>query len=151
MVSPVRCSQASRTAPSARHRPILGDQLGALLALRLVSCALQPCGSAAQHHLAFAGTVSLRPERLRIIVHDVADSLTAHRSPPDHSASHAPWNEQPLTQAAEGRGVCRQQLFDVSSSLLNASCLARTVINSLLQSEVDLDLSISIFLTLTRE
>jgi creatinine amidohydrolase len=52
------------------------------------------------HHLSFAGTLSLRPETLRMIVHDVVDSLAQHGFRriillPTHGG-----NEQPLTQAA---------------------------------------------------
>jgi creatinine amidohydrolase len=31
-----------------------------------------------QHHLPFPGTLSLRPETLRMVVHDLLDSLTRH-------------------------------------------------------------------------
>jgi creatinine amidohydrolase len=32
-----------------------------------------------EHHLAFAGTLSLRPPTLQLIVHDLVDSLVRHR------------------------------------------------------------------------
>jgi creatinine amidohydrolase len=80
---------------------VLGDQLGALLARRLGAlCAPTLRIGCSAHHLAFAGTLSLRPETLRMIVHDVVHSLAEHGFRriillPTHGG-----NEQPLAQAA---------------------------------------------------
>jgi creatinine amidohydrolase len=58
---------------------VLGDQLGALLARRLAAlCAPILRIGCSAHHLSFAGTLSLRPETLRMIVLDVVDSLAQH-------------------------------------------------------------------------
>jgi creatinine amidohydrolase len=58
---------------------VLADRLGPLLAERLDAlCAPTMRIGCSQHHLAFAGTLSLRPETLRMIVHDLVDSLVRH-------------------------------------------------------------------------
>src|SRR5918912_336470 len=58
---------------------VLGDRLGSLLAERLGAlCAPTIRVGCSQHHLAFAGTLSLRAGTLKMIVHDLVDSLTRH-------------------------------------------------------------------------
>jgi creatinine amidohydrolase len=58
---------------------VLADRLGPLLAARLGAlCAPTIRIGCSQHHLAFAGTLSLRPQTLQMIVHDVVDSLARH-------------------------------------------------------------------------
>jgi creatinine amidohydrolase len=58
---------------------VLGDRVGPLVAERLDAyCAPTVRLGCSQHHLAFAGTLSLRPETLQMIVHDVVDSLARH-------------------------------------------------------------------------
>jgi creatinine amidohydrolase len=80
---------------------VLGDRLGPLVAERLDAfCAPTVRLGCSQHHLAFAGTLSLRPETLQMIVHDVIDSLTRHGFRrvvllPTHGG-----NESPLREAA---------------------------------------------------
>src|SRR5919108_2718331 len=80
---------------------VLADRLGPLLAERLGAlCAPTLRVGCSAHHLAFAGTLSLRPETLRMIVHDVVDSLAEHGFRriillPTHGG-----NEEPLVQAA---------------------------------------------------
>jgi creatinine amidohydrolase/Fe(II)-dependent formamide hydrolase-like protein len=58
---------------------VLADRLGPLLAERLHAlCAPTIRIGCSQHHLAFAGTLSLRPQTLQMIVHDLVDSLVRH-------------------------------------------------------------------------
>src|SRR5919112_438192 len=58
---------------------VLGDRLGPLLAERLGAlCAPTMRIGCSQHHLAFAGTLSLRAETLRMVVHDLVDRLARH-------------------------------------------------------------------------
>ena len=58
---------------------VLADRLGPLLAERLDAlCAPTMRIGCSQHHLAFAGTLSLRPQTLQMIVHDLIDSLARH-------------------------------------------------------------------------
>lgn len=58
---------------------VLADRLGPLLAERLDAlCAPTIRIGCSQHHLAFAGTLSLRPQTLQMIVHDLVDSLARH-------------------------------------------------------------------------
>ena len=57
---------------------VLADRLGSLLAERLDAlCAPTIRIGCSQHHLAFAGTLSLRPKTLQLILHDLVDSLGA--------------------------------------------------------------------------
>src|SRR5919197_3743212 len=58
---------------------VLADRLGPILAERLdaLCAATIPIGCS-QHHLAFAGTLSLRPQTLQMIVHELVDSLVGH-------------------------------------------------------------------------
>jgi creatinine amidohydrolase len=59
--------------------PCWVTRLGALLARRLGAlCAPTLRIGCSAHHLAFARTLSLRAETLRMIVHDVVDSLVRH-------------------------------------------------------------------------
>ncbi len=61
---------------------LLGDRLGLLLAERLNAlCAPTVRIGCSQHHLAFAGTISLKPETLKMIVRDVVESLAQHGFP----------------------------------------------------------------------
>jgi creatinine amidohydrolase len=58
---------------------VLADRLGPLLAERLDAlCAPTMRIGCSQHHLASAGTLSLRPQTLQMIVHDLVDSLARH-------------------------------------------------------------------------
>jgi creatinine amidohydrolase len=58
---------------------VLADRLGPLLAERLDAlCAPTMRIGCSQHHLAFAGTLSLRPQTLQMIVHDLVDGLARH-------------------------------------------------------------------------
>jgi hypothetical protein len=58
---------------------VLGDRLGPMLAERLDAlCAPTIRVGCSWHHLAFAGTLSIRPETLLMIVEDLVDSLTRH-------------------------------------------------------------------------
>src|SRR5919108_1311181 len=58
---------------------VLADRLGPLLAERLDAlCVPTMRIGCSQHHLAFAGTLSLRPQTLQMIVHDLVDSLVRH-------------------------------------------------------------------------
>jgi creatinine amidohydrolase len=58
---------------------LLGDCLGLLLAERLDAlCAPTVSIGCSEHHMGRAGTLSLRPETLRLIVRDVVDSLARH-------------------------------------------------------------------------
>jgi creatinine amidohydrolase len=58
---------------------VLADRLGPLLAERLGAlCAPTIRIGCSEHHLAFAGTLSLRPQTLRMIVDDLVDSLVRH-------------------------------------------------------------------------
>ena len=80
---------------------ILGDRLGPMLAQRLNAlCAPTMRVGCSWHHLAFAGTLSIRPETLLMIVEDLLDSLTRHGFRrivllPTHGG-----NEGPLLKAA---------------------------------------------------
>jgi len=80
---------------------VLGDRLGLLIAKRLNAlCAPTIRIGCSQHHLSFAGTLSLEPETLHVIVHDLVDSLATHGLRrivllPTHGG-----NEGPLTSAA---------------------------------------------------
>jgi creatinine amidohydrolase len=80
---------------------VLGDRLGPLVAERLDAvCAPTVRLGCSEHHLAFAGTVSLRAETLQMVVHDVVDSLARHGFRrvvllPTHGG-----NERPLHAAA---------------------------------------------------
>ena len=58
---------------------LLGDHLGPLLAERLDALCTPtvPIGCS-EHHMSRAGTLSLRPDTLRLIVHDLVDSLARH-------------------------------------------------------------------------
>jgi creatinine amidohydrolase/Fe(II)-dependent formamide hydrolase-like protein len=84
---------------------VLGDRLGALVAERLgCLCAPTVRLGCSEHHLAFAGTLSLRPETLRMIVYDVVESLARHGFRrvvllPTHGG-----NEGPLRDAAAAAG-----------------------------------------------
>jgi creatinine amidohydrolase len=81
---------------------ILGDRLGPMLAQRLDAlCAPTLRVGCSWHHLAFAGTLSIRPETLLMIVEDLVDSLTRHGFRrivllPTHGG-----NEGPLLKAAQ--------------------------------------------------
>ena len=58
---------------------LLGDRLGPLLAERLDAlCAPTVPIGWSEHHMARAGTLSLRPQTLRLIVRDVVESLARH-------------------------------------------------------------------------
>jgi creatinine amidohydrolase len=58
---------------------VLGDRLGPMLAERLDAlCAPTIRVGCSWHPLAFAGTLSIRPETLLMIVEDLVDSLTRH-------------------------------------------------------------------------
>src|SRR5918912_1606349 len=58
---------------------VLGDRLGPLLAERLGAlCAPTIRIGCSQHHLAFAGTLSFQPQTLRMIVHDLVESVARH-------------------------------------------------------------------------
>jgi creatinine amidohydrolase len=58
---------------------VLADHLGPLLAERLDALCVPTIRiGCSQHHLAFAGTLSLRPQTLQMIVHDLVDSLVRH-------------------------------------------------------------------------
>lgn len=58
---------------------LLGDRLGPLLATRLDAlCAPTVPIGCSEHHMGRAGTLSLRPETLRLIVRDVVESLARH-------------------------------------------------------------------------
>lgn len=67
-----------------RHLPLdtdalLGDHLGPLLAQRLDAlCAPTVRVGCSEQHMGRAGTLSIRPETLRHIVHDIVDSLARH-------------------------------------------------------------------------
>jgi creatinine amidohydrolase len=80
---------------------VLGDRLGHLVAERLHAvCAPTVRLGCSEHHLAFAGTLSLRAETLQMIVHDIVDSLARHGFRrvvllPTHGG-----NERPLQEAA---------------------------------------------------
>jgi creatinine amidohydrolase len=80
---------------------VLGDRLGPMLAQRLNAlCAPTMRVGCSWHHLAFAGTLSIRPETLLMIVEDLVDSLTRHGFRrivllPTHGG-----NEGPLLKAA---------------------------------------------------
>ena len=84
---------------------VLADRLGPLVAERLdCFCAPTVRLGCSEHHLAFAGTLSLRAETLRMIVHDVVDSLARHGFRrvvllPTHGG-----NESPLREAAPATG-----------------------------------------------
>lgn len=81
---------------------VLGDRLGPMLAERLDAlCAPTIRVGCSWHHLAFAGTLSIRPETLLMIVEDLVDSLTRHGFRrivllPTHGG-----NEGPLLEAAQ--------------------------------------------------
>jgi creatinine amidohydrolase len=80
---------------------VLGDRLGPMLAQRLNAlCAPTMRVGCSWHHLAFAGTLSIRPETLLMLVEDLVDSLTRHGFRrivllPTHGG-----NEGPLLEAA---------------------------------------------------
>jgi creatinine amidohydrolase len=58
---------------------VLADRLGPLLAERLDAlCAPTIRIGCSQHHLAFPGTLALRPQSLQMIVHGLVDSLVRH-------------------------------------------------------------------------
>jgi creatinine amidohydrolase len=117
MTSPEVCKEVARGRSTVvvpfgaveQHGPhlpldtdaVLGDRLGLLLAERLDAlCAPTVRIGCSQHHLAFAGTISLRPETLGMIVRDVVDSLAQHGFRriillPTHGG-----NERPLVHAA---------------------------------------------------
>ena len=80
---------------------ILGDHLGAMIAERLNGfwAPTIPIGCS-KHQVAFPGTLSIRPETLRMIVHDLVESLVGHGFRrivllPTHGG-----NEEPLKRAA---------------------------------------------------
>lgn len=78
---------------------LLGDHLGPLLAERLDAlCAPTVQIGCSEHHMARAGTLSLRPETLRLIVRDVVESLARHGFRtivlvPTHAGNAAPLAE----------------------------------------------------------
>jgi creatinine amidohydrolase len=80
---------------------VLGDRLGPMLAQRLNAlCAPTMRVGCSWHHLAFAGTLSIRPETLLMLVEDLVDSLARHGFRrivllPTHGG-----NEGPLREAA---------------------------------------------------
>jgi creatinine amidohydrolase len=89
-----------------RHLPldtdaVLGDHLGPLLAQRLNAlCAPTVRVGCSEQHMGRAGTLSIRPETLRLIVHDIVESLARHRFRtivllPTHAG-----NAMPLADAA---------------------------------------------------
>jgi creatinine amidohydrolase len=83
---------------------LLGDRLGLLLAERLDAlCAPTVRIGCSHHHMAFAGTISLRPETLEMIVGDVVDSLARHGFRAILLLQTHGGNEQPLTRAAAAR------------------------------------------------
>src|ERR671922_415838 len=80
---------------------VLADRLGPLLAERLDAlCAPTIRIGCSQHHLAFAGTLSLRPQTLQMIVHDLVDSLVRHGFRRIVLLATHGGNEPPLQEAA---------------------------------------------------
>jgi creatinine amidohydrolase len=75
---------------------LLGDRLGPLLAERLDAlCAPTVPIGCSEHHMGRAGTLSLRPKTLRLIVRDLVDSLARHGFQtivllPTHAGNAAP-------------------------------------------------------------
>jgi creatinine amidohydrolase len=80
---------------------MLGDYLGPQLAERLYAlCAPTVPIGCSEHHMGHAGTLSLQPDTLRLIVRDLVDSLARHGFRtivllPTHAG-----NAEPLTHAA---------------------------------------------------
>lgn len=86
---------------------VLADHLGPLLAERLGAlCAPTMRIGCSQHHLAFAGTLSLRAQTLQMIVHDLVDSLARHGFRRVVLLATHGGNEGPLAEAGE---VSRRQ------------------------------------------
>jgi creatinine amidohydrolase len=98
---------------------ILGDRLGALVAERLDAlCAPTVRLGCSEHHLAFAGTLSLRAETLQMIVRDLVESLARHGFRrvvllPTHGG-----NERPLHAAA---GAARRDGVTIFVASLRAA------------------------------
>jgi creatinine amidohydrolase len=79
---------------------VLADRLGPLLAERLDAlCAPTIRIGCSQHHLAFAGTLTLRPQTLQMIVHDLVDSFARHGVRRVVLLATHGGNERPLQQA----------------------------------------------------
>jgi creatinine amidohydrolase len=80
---------------------VLGDRLGPMLAQRLDAlCAPTVRVGCSWHHLAFAGTLSIRPETLLMLVEDLVDSLTRHGFRRIVLLATHGGNEGPLLKAA---------------------------------------------------
>lgn len=80
---------------------ILGDHLGAMIAERLNGfCAPTIPIGCSKHHVAFPGTLSIRPETLRMIVHDLVESLVGHGFRRIVLLRTHGGNEEPLKRAA---------------------------------------------------
>src|SRR3954447_4203950 len=103
VVVPVRCGRAARTAPAARHRrgPRRSPRSSPRRAPRGL-CAPTIRMGCSQHHLAFAGTLSLRPQTLQMIVDDLVDSLARHGFRRVVLLATHGANEGPLVEAGAG-------------------------------------------------
>lgn len=103
---------------------VLVDRLGPLLAERRDAlCAPTMRMGCSQHHLAFAGTLSLRPETLHMIVHDLVDSFARHGVRRVVLLATHGGNERPLQEAGaasqrDGVGVVVPSLRVAVGALL---------------------------------
>ena len=103
---------------------VLVDRLGPLLAERRDAlCAPTMRMGCSQHHLAFAGTLSLRPETLHMIVHDLVDTFARHGVRRVVLLATHGGNERPLQEAGaasqrDGVGVVVPSLRVAVGALL---------------------------------
>ncbi len=103
---------------------VLADRLGPLLAERLDAlCAPTVRIGCSQHHLAFAGTLSLRPQTLQMIVHDLVDSLVRHGFRrvvllATHGGNEPPLQEAGAASARNGVSVVVPRLRAAVDALL---------------------------------
>lgn len=111
---------------------LLGDRLGPLLAERLdaVWAPTVPIGCS-EHHMGRAGTLSLRPETLRLIVRDLVDSLARHGFRtivllPTHAGNAAPLaHAARVVEPPSGVRVVAVADMDALAAALHAASNAR--------------------------
>lgn len=114
---------------------VLGDRLAPMLARRLGAvCTPTVRVGSSRHHLAFAGTLSLRPETLTMVALDLIDSLARHGFRrivllPTHAG-----NDEPLLHAArrsphDGVTIVVPRLAAVVEHLLSAAAARGTPVS----------------------